>query len=115
MFMRVLLGCDINCRIPPGLYLGHPYGITIHSATRIGRDVTIMQHVTIGANLTGLAGSSIGDRVFIGAGAAIIGKVNIGEDAVLGANAVVTKDVPPRCIVVGANRIVRVRDDVASL
>jgi serine O-acetyltransferase len=48
----------------------------------------------------------IGDRVYIGAGAKILGPVRIGNDAIIGANAVVTKDVPAGATVVGANRII---------
>jgi serine O-acetyltransferase len=48
----------------------------------------------------------IGDDVYIGAGAKVLGAVRVGHGAVIGANAVVTRDVPPYCTVVGANRIV---------
>jgi len=54
-----------------------------------------------------MAAPKIGDRVYIGAGAKILGPLKIGEDAIIGANAVVTKDVPAGATVVGANRIVR--------
>jgi serine O-acetyltransferase len=43
--------------------------------------------------------------VFIGAGAKVLGPVRIGRSATVGANAVVTRDVPSHCTVVGANRI----------
>jgi serine O-acetyltransferase len=43
----------------------------------------------------------IGDRSFLGSGAKIIGGINVGEEAAIGANAVVTKDVPDRGVVVG--------------
>jgi len=43
----------------------------------------------------------IGDRSFLGSGAKIIGGINVGEEAAVGANAVVTKDVPDRGVVVG--------------
>lgn len=104
----LFFGCDINCRISPGLVLPHPYGIVIHSAAKLGRDVTILQHVTIGADFGEQTAAVIGDRVILSAGAAVIGSVTVGDDVVVGANAVVTKDVPSGAIVVGANRIVRV-------
>jgi serine O-acetyltransferase len=56
-----------------------------------------------------MAAPKIGHRVYIGAGAKILGPVVIGDDAVVGANAVVTKDVPAGATVVGANRILNVK------
>ena len=44
---------------------------------------------------------TIGNRVYIGAGAKIIGKLTVGDGARIGANAVVTEDVPPGCTAVG--------------
>jgi serine O-acetyltransferase len=66
-----------------------------------------MQQVTIGGrdhreNIAPL----IGDDVYIGAGARVLGDVRIGHGVVIGANAVVTRDIPPGVTVVGANRIV---------
>jgi serine O-acetyltransferase len=56
----------------------------------------------------------IGDDVYIGAGAKVLGAVRVGRGAVIGANAVVTRDVPPYCTVVGANRIVRAPEPFAT-
>lgn len=67
----------------------------VSQAARIGRDCVILSDVTIGgsggARDTGAA--SIGERVFIGSGARIIGTITICNDVVIGANAVVTKDI----------------------
>jgi serine acetyltransferase len=104
---RVAFNCDIYCRIRSPIYLAHPYGIIIHGDTVIGRGVTIMQQVTLGAKDRGAhAAPVIEDDVYIGAGAKVLGAVRIGRGAVIGANAVVTRDIPPFCTVVGANRIV---------
>ena len=69
--------------------------------------MTVMQQVTIGGrdhreNIAPL----IGDDVYIGAGARVLGDVRVGQGVVIGANAVVTRDIPPGVTVVGANRIV---------
>jgi serine acetyltransferase/thymidylate kinase len=106
--VRVLLNCDVYCRIHSPILMAHPYGIVIHASTVIGHRVTIMQQVTLGSKDRGVhVAPVIGDDVYIGAGAKVLGAVRVGRGAVIGANAVVTRDVPPHCTVVGANRIVR--------
>lgn len=106
-FVRVLFNSDIQSRLPPDIHLPHPYGIIVHPQAVIGRRVTLMQQVTIGGrdhreNIAPL----IGDDVYVGAGARVLGDVRIGQGVVIGANAVVTRDIPPGVTVVGANRIV---------
>jgi serine acetyltransferase/thymidylate kinase len=105
--LRILLNCDVYCRIHSPILMAHPYGIVIHADTVIGHRVTVMQQVTLGAKDRGVhAAPVIGDDVYIGAGAKVLGAVRVGHGAVIGANAVVTRDVPSYCTVVGANRIV---------
>jgi thymidylate kinase len=105
--VRVLFNSDIHCRLPPDVHMPHPYGIVIHPQAVIGHRVTVMQQVMIGGrdrdeNIAPV----IGDDVTIGAGARVLGDVRIGNGAIIGANAVVTRDIPPGATVVGANRIV---------
>jgi len=105
---RIVFNSDIYCRVRFPILMPHPYGITIHSRTVIGRRVTVMQQVTLGGKDPGdNAAPVIEDDVYLGAGAKVLGPVRIGRGAVVGANAVVTRDVPPYCTVVGINRIVR--------
>jgi serine O-acetyltransferase len=82
--------------------LGHGgSGIFIHPQARMGRNVVIGQQVTIGG--TGKSGKLpiIEDDVILGAGSKILGNVTVGRNSVVGANAVVTKSVPPFCVVAG--------------
>ena len=91
-----------GCRLP------HLMGVVISGGAVIGNDCTIYHQVTIGVH--GLAESGvlhIGNHVFIGAGAKIVGNVRIGDNCIIGANAVVTKDIPDNSTVVESNRIVR--------
>lgn len=88
-------------RVGPGLRIHHGQGIVINGASKIGADVSIHQHVTIGGRRSGEDCPTIGDRVRIGAGAIIMGNVLIGDDAVIGAGAVVLGDVPPGAVAVG--------------
>lgn len=92
-----------------GLRMPHLNGIFIHNSVTIGENCTILQQVTIGANehkIDYKSAPQIGNRVYIGAGAKVIGKITIGDDVRIGANAVVTKDVPQGKTVVGYNKLI---------
>jgi serine O-acetyltransferase len=106
---RLLHNSDIYCNLKGrDIHMPHPYGIIIHSHAIIGQQVTIMQQVTLGGSRLGINEAPvIEDYVYIGAGAKILGNVRIGHHAVVGANAVVTRDVPAFATVVGANRIIK--------
>jgi serine O-acetyltransferase len=96
-------GADIG----PGFVLIHSFGVVINSNVRAGRGLVIEHGVTIGAEKRQTP--VLGDNVFIGAGAKVIGGVRIGSDVKIGANAVVTKDVPDGATVVGIPaRVVRI-------
>ena len=105
------LNCSIQCRIGSPILMPVPHGIVIERGVEIGRRVTVMHQVTIGRKDPGPRPADGGgvpvieDNVFIGAGAKVLGAVRIGRGATVGANAVVTRDVPSHCTVVGANRI----------
>jgi serine O-acetyltransferase len=79
------------------------HGGMILGARSIGDDVHIRQNTTFGVanRLQPLAKPVIGDRVDIGCGAAILGQIRVEHDSVVGANAVVVRDVPPHSVVVG--------------
>jgi serine O-acetyltransferase len=99
-------GADIPypADIEPGLVILHPVGVVIGGRTKIGKNCTLMQGVTLGAKWSrgGLPEYPvIGDNVVIGAGAKVLGKVTIGDDAIIGANAVVLSDIPPGATAVG--------------
>ena len=85
--------------IGPGLFIQHGFA-TIISAKSIGKDCWVNQQVTIGySNETDAP--TFGDNVVINAGAKIIGKVHMGDNSHAVANAVVVKNVPDNCTVVG--------------
>jgi len=101
-FWSFITHSDIEPRATLGrrLMLPHPNGVVIHEEAIVGNDCMIMQQVTIGMIGEGEV-PTIGNRVYIGAGAKIIGKVSVGDGARIGANAVVTQDVPDNCTAVG--------------
>ena len=102
--------CDIEPRakIGPAIYLPHPMGVVIGPVV-IGRNAMISQNVTLGIRRPSLTGPldpknypNVGDNVCIYAGSVVMGGVKIGSGARIGANAVVTKDVPENYTAVGA-------------
>jgi serine O-acetyltransferase len=107
------LGCDIGLGLPKTVFLPHPYGIVIHGTAKIGNDVIIGHQVTLGGRDLTPAAPNVEDGVYLGAGAKLLGGVRIGRGATVGANAVVTKDVPAGATVVGANRIIPNRSHYA--
>lgn len=102
---RFLTGIEIHpgAQIGRRLFIDHGMGVVIGETAEIADDVLIYHGVTLG----GLSGSpgkrhpTIEKGVSIGAGAQVLGPITIGRGARIGANAVVTRDVPPECTVVG--------------
>lgn len=92
-----------------GLRIPHLNGIIISPVAKVGKDCTIFHQVTLGVNgrKSLERGPFLGDRVSIGAGAKIIGPVQIGNDVTIGANAVVTKDIPDGATVAGFNKVIK--------
>lgn len=103
--IEITTGIDLpkQTKIGKGLYLPHFGGIFVHYNTKIGEYCTLGQDVTIGLGGRGdqKGCPKIGDRVCIGAGARVIGPITIGNDVAIGANAVVTKDLPDKAVAVG--------------
>lgn len=98
-------GIQVSSRtsIGEGLYIGHGMCIVVNPRAIIGKNVNLSQGVTIGQASRGSRKgvATIGDNVYIGPGAKIVGAVKIGNNVAIGANAVVTKDVPDNAVVVG--------------
>lgn len=109
---QIMTGIELHCetRVGRRLLIEHFGGIVISGDTVIGDDVVIRQGVTIGLSHTGQRGAPvIGNRVDIGAGAKILGPIHIGDDAVIGANAVVIRDVPAGMLAVGVPAVLKAR------
>lgn len=111
-FWSAVTGADVplGADLGGGLRMPHPNGIVIHSDAKIGVNCLIMQGVTIGTNV-GSGAPEIGPGCDIGPGARILGPVKIGARAMIGANAVVTKDVPPLGLAVGIPATIRTEWD----
>lgn len=100
----IYFACDVDpqASIGSGLYVPHPVGIVIGGRVTIGSGVTILQNVTLGRGTTLQPQSPmIGDEAIIYAGAVIVGPIEIGTGAKIGANSVVTQNVPAYSVAVG--------------
>lgn len=106
----ILYNAHIPCEatIGDGTLLGYGgMGIVIHTNAKIGRNCMILQQVTIGTSVPFFDMKKlhpvpiIEDNVYIASGAKVLGGITIGTGSVIGANSVVTKDIPPHSLVLG--------------
>ena len=111
-FSRFLTGIEIHpkAKIGNNLFIDHGMGIVIGETSDIGDNVTIYHMATLGGISPSINSDdqrntkrhpTLMDNVVVGSGAQILGPVTIGKNAKIGANAVVTKDVPQNAIMVG--------------
>lgn len=100
-FYKIIYSSDINFRtkIGAGARFHHVIGTAWATDAIIGKNATITHNVTLGNK----KGDSpvIGDNVYLAPGCCVIGKVTIGNNVIIGANAVVAKNIPDNAIVVG--------------
>ncbi|MEB3103640.1 serine O-acetyltransferase [Ferviditalea candida] len=104
-FSRFMTGIEIHpgARIGQRLFIDHGMGVVIGETCEIDDDVVIYQGVTLGGTgkEKGKRHPTIGKGVVLGSGAKVLGSFKVGEYSFIGANAVVLKEVPPNCTVVG--------------
>lgn len=92
-----------SCEIGPDTKFAYGgIGVVLHGKCRVGAHCMIGQNVTIGGKAGPNGGiPEVGDNCYISTGAKIIGGVKVGSNSVIGANAVVVKDIPDNCIAAG--------------
>ncbi len=111
-FSRFLTGIEIhpNAKIGKNLFLDHGMGVVIGETSDIGDNVTIYHMATLGGIAPSINSDdqrnvkrhpTLKENVVVGSGAQILGPVVVGKNAKIGANAVVTKDVPENAVMVG--------------
>jgi len=121
VYCQFILGCDIkpDTVIGCGFEIFHgALGTVVSPTAVIGRNVSLRQNTTIGAK--GFAGADdspvICDDVTIGPNCCIIGGIRIGKGAIIGAGAVVVKDVPDYAVVAGnPAKIIRIMNETNTL
>jgi serine O-acetyltransferase len=108
---RWITGIEIHpgAKIGKRVVIDHGMGVVIGETAEIGDDVLMYHGVTLGGKSLkeGKRHPTVGNRVIIGAGAKLIGPITVGDDAKVGANAVITKDVPEGNTAVGDNRFIK--------
>ena len=109
---RFLTGIEIHpgAKIGRNLFIDHGMGVVIGETSEIGNNVTIYHMATLGGISPSINSNdqrqvkrhpTLSDCVVVGSGAQILGPVMVGANAKIGANAVVTKDVPENAVMVG--------------
>ncbi|MDC6469782.1 serine O-acetyltransferase EpsC [Candidatus Pelagibacter sp. Uisw_099_02] len=109
---RFLTGIEIHpgAKIGRNLFIDHGMGVVIGETSEIGNNVTIYHMATLGGIAPSINSNNqrqvkrhptLDDCVVVGSGAQILGPVMIGANAKIGANAVVTKDVPKNAVMIG--------------
>ena len=111
-FARFLTGIEIHpkAKIGKNLFIDHGMGVVIGETSEIGNNVTIYHNVTLGGVSPSINSNeqrdikrhpTLQDNVIVGSGAQILGPITIGKNSLIGSNAVVTKDVVEKSIMVG--------------
>ena len=111
-FSRFLTGIEIHpgAKIGKNLFIDHGMGVVIGETSEIGDNVTIYHMATLGGIAPSINSNdqrnikrhpTIEDNAVIGSGAQVLGPVTVGRFAKIGANAVITKDVPEKAVMVG--------------
>lgn len=102
--------------IGKGLYIGHPYNITINRNAIIGENCNIHKGAVIGQENRGLRKGTpiIGNKVWIGINAAIVGNITIGDDVMIAPNSYVNCDVPSHSVVFGNPCIIKHKDNATE-
>ena len=105
-----------DIKIGPGLYIGHPYCITINPQAQIGANCNIHKGVTIGQENRGKrkGAPKIGNCVWIGINSTIVGDIIIGDDVLIAPNSYVNCDVPSHSVVFGNPCIVKHQDNATE-
>ena len=111
-FSRFMTGIEIHpkAKIGKNLFIDHGMGVVIGETSDIGDNVTIYHMATLGGISPSINSNdqreikrhpTLQDNVVVGSGAQVLGPITIGKNAKIGANAVVTRDVPENGVMVG--------------
>lgn len=110
------LEISVSAKIGRGVYLGHPYNITVGGGVQLGDNVNLHKGCTIGRENRGKREGvpTIGNNVAIGINATVIGNVRIGNDVMIAPNSFVNFNVPDHSIVIGNPGVIHHRENATE-
>jgi serine O-acetyltransferase len=110
--VQIVTGIELPCEVELGrnFVIDHFGGIVVSGYARFGDNCRIRNGVVVGlARTDDPCAPVIGDNVDIGAGAKVLGRIRVGNNVLIGANAVVTRDVPDDSLAVGIPAVIKPR------
>jgi serine O-acetyltransferase len=116
-FVQVITGIEFPCEVKVGknFVIDHFGGIVVSGYARFGDNCRIRSGVVVGlSRVEDPCAPVCGDNVDIGTGAKLLGRISVGDNVQIGANSVVTRDVPSNSIAVGVPARVMPRRDIAT-
>ena len=112
-------GLEISnkAQIGKGLYLGHPYNITVGAGAVMGNNVNLHKGSTIGRENRGkrIGSPKLGNNIYVGINATIVGNVRIGNNVMIAPNSFVNFDVPDNSVVIGNPGVIHHSDHAVDL
>ncbi len=111
-FVQIVTGIELPCEVDIGrnFVIDHSGGIVISGYAKFGDNCRIRNGVVVGlSRVDDPCAPVIGNNVDIGAGAKLLGRISIGDNCLIGANAVVIRDVPADSIAVGVPAVIKPR------
>ena len=115
--VQIVTGIELPCEVDVGrnFVIDHFGGIIISGYARFGDNCRIRNGVCIGlSRVSDPCAAVVGNNVDIGCGAKLIGRIMVGDNALIGANSVVTRDVPANSIAIGVPAVVRPRSNATA-
>jgi serine O-acetyltransferase len=111
-WIQIVAGIELPCEVAigPNFVIDHSGGIVISGFATFGANCRIRTGVVVGlSHVSDPTAPTIGDDVDIGAGAKVLGAIRVGNNVLIGANAVVVRDVPDDHVAVGVPAVLRPR------
>ena len=105
-----------SAKIGSGLYLGHPYNITVGGEVELGKNVNLHKGCTLGRENRGKRNGApvIGDCVSVGINATVVGAVHVGNDVMIAPNSFVNFDVPDHSVVIGNPGVIHHKENATA-
>lgn len=115
--IQIITGIELPCEVEIGrnFVIDHFGGIIISGYARFGDNCRIRNGVCIGlSRVDDPCAAVIGNNVDIGSGAKLLGRITVGDNVLIGANSVVTRDVPANSTAIGVPALIKPRNQAAA-